>query len=165
MVFTKELIAPCGINCGVCSAYLRAKNTCSGCLSVGKYIPSYCTSCRIKFCDEHKTAEFTYCYECRKFPCVKIRKIHKRYSGKYHLDLISNSLMIREQGATAFLAAEAKKWTCRNCGAVLCVHKDICMKCGYNYIEEAGFTSQVREKPDILTFSEDSIAKHPYKAL
>lgn len=25
------LIAPCGINCGVCNAYLRVRNKCQGC--------------------------------------------------------------------------------------------------------------------------------------
>lgn len=30
-MFRKTLIAPCGINCGICLAFLRDKNTCMGC--------------------------------------------------------------------------------------------------------------------------------------
>ncbi len=26
-----SLIAPCGMNCGICLAYLRTKNVCPGC--------------------------------------------------------------------------------------------------------------------------------------
>jgi len=29
--FDESLIAPCGMNCGTCIAYLRVKNTCPGC--------------------------------------------------------------------------------------------------------------------------------------
>jgi hypothetical protein len=129
---TKELIAPCGINCSVCSGFLRKKNPCGGCLTVGLHMPTYCATCRIKFCEEHDNASFTYCYECKKFPCVKIKKLHKRYSGKYHLNLIGNSEIIRDEGMKSFLAKESKKWTCAQCGAVLCVHKEACMTCGSN---------------------------------
>jgi hypothetical protein len=27
----KELVAPCGMNCGICIAYLREKNKCPSC--------------------------------------------------------------------------------------------------------------------------------------
>lgn len=40
VAFEKHLIAPCGMNCGTCIAYLRDKNKCPGCriTSSGKAI-------------------------------------------------------------------------------------------------------------------------------
>lgn len=32
----RNLIAPCGMNCGVCIAYLREKNRCQGCWKAEK---------------------------------------------------------------------------------------------------------------------------------
>lgn len=34
--FDKSLIAPCGMNCGTCIAYLRDKNKCPGCPEAGQ---------------------------------------------------------------------------------------------------------------------------------
>lgn len=45
------LIAPCGMNCGICSAHLRAKDTCDGCGSESAIKAKYCAVCRIRNCD------------------------------------------------------------------------------------------------------------------
>ncbi|PKM94546.1 MAG: hypothetical protein CVU84_10800 [Firmicutes bacterium HGW-Firmicutes-1] len=129
MKFSEELIAPCGMNCGVCIAYLREKNKCCGCLSLGTNKQAHCNKCSIKFCDEHNRSEFTYCYECHKFPCSRIRKLEKRYVENYHVSLIENSTSISKYGFSEFIMNESEKWKCKNCGEVLCIHRNICLNC------------------------------------
>jgi len=131
--FTEKLIAPCGINCGVCFVYLREKNNCCSCLSTGTNKPAHCSKCRIKFCDEHDKSEFRYCYECHKFPCTRLKGFDKRYIKKYHLSLIQNLKYINKYGVLQFINIENEKWKCNNCGEVLSVHKDSCLKCGSEY--------------------------------
>ena len=130
MGFDEKLIAPCGINCGVCLAYLREKNKCCGCLSPGTNKPSHCNKCSIKLCIEHDKAAFTYCYECHKFPCARIKSLDKRYVEKYRLGLILNSNLISKYGFEEFIKTENEKWKCKHCGEVQCVHRSSCLKCG-----------------------------------
>ena len=130
MPFTKDLIAPCGINCGVCLAYLRDKNSCSGCLGPDEEKRPSCRVCKKKTCEEHAKAEFTYCFECPKFPCKAMKDLEKRYTTKYHYSPITTLNKIKEEGFDAFLAREEEKWKCKNCGATLCVHRETCLKCG-----------------------------------
>ncbi len=90
-MFDKNLIAPCGLNCGICIAYLREKNKCTGCLSDGDGKAYHCSKCKIKLCEEHGNKKFTYCMECEKFPCIKIKKTKQkvydeilcRYNGQF----------------------------------------------------------------------------------
>ena len=133
MEFDKKIIAPCGVNCGVCIAYLREKNKCCSCMSSGMNKPAHCSKCRIKFCDEHKKSEFTHCYECRKFPCTRLKSLDKRYVEKYHLSLIKNSVCISEYGFDEYIKNENEKWKCKHCGEVLCVHRNGCLNCGKEY--------------------------------
>ena len=98
MSMSKHLIAPCGVNCAVCSGYMRNKNRCSGCLATEGDKVSHCASCRIKLCPEHEKVEFTYCFDCRRFPCVRIKNLDKRYRGKYHASPIENLQFIKEAG-------------------------------------------------------------------
>lgn len=135
MGFSKELIAPCGMNCGVCIAYLRDKNKCYGCMQEGSNKAAHCTKCSIKYCDEHNHADFTYCYDCRKFPCTRIKKLDKRYVQNYKTSLSENLSYISQHGMEAFICAENEKWQCKNCGSVLSVHRNECLNCKVQYRE------------------------------
>lgn len=77
--------------------------------------------------------EFIYCYECRKFPCLRIRKLDKRYVENYKLSLIGNSNFMKQYGAEDFLKIEDEKWECSNCGKVLSVHRSFCLNCKTKY--------------------------------
>ena len=46
-----NLIAPCGMNCGICLGYLRTKNRCNGCRVNADEYSNYCRKCIIKNCD------------------------------------------------------------------------------------------------------------------
>ena len=45
------LIAPCGMNCCVCMAYLREKNKCPGCRGTDVNKPITRVRCKLKTCE------------------------------------------------------------------------------------------------------------------
>lgn len=52
---SEEMIAPCGVNCIVCSAYLRDKNSCAGCRASNELITrKSCRDCLKKRCALNK---------------------------------------------------------------------------------------------------------------
>ena len=89
-----KLLAPCGIDCQICDAYIATQNNdlqlrqklvdnykkkfdkdiplddlaCDGCLSVGKHI-GFCKVCEIRACAYQKG--YATCAECSDFPCEK----------------------------------------------------------------------------------------------
>lgn len=124
------LIAPCGLNCALCSGYQRTKDKCGGCLS-DNVRPGYCTSCSVKFCPEKGGDKTKICGTfCAKFPCRRLKDLEKRYRTKYGESLMENIALIEEIGLEAFAAREEVKWKCPQCGELLCVHKPNCLNCG-----------------------------------
>jgi cytochrome c peroxidase len=53
----------------------------------------------------------------------------KRYRDRYAESLIENSILARDQGLDAFLAAERKKWTCQKCEGIISLHDNECSEC------------------------------------
>jgi hypothetical protein len=124
-----ESVAPCGVICDICLGFQRDKNKCVGCKSIGNK-PHHCTVCSIKSCPEKSGDENALCYECKKFPCRRIRDLDKRYTTKYGESPIQNLERIRENGIEEFVLIENEKWKCRVCGNLLCVHREVCLSCG-----------------------------------
>jgi hypothetical protein len=126
-----KLIAVCGMNCGICMAYLREKNKCPGCRGsdVNKF--KSVINCRIKNCKELKENNYKFCYFCKKYPCERIKHIDKRYQTKYNMSMIDNFKFIEQNGMVKFLKKERQKWSCPNCGGTLSCHRLICYKCGF----------------------------------
>ena len=129
VTFERTLIAPCGMNCGTCIAYLREKNRCCGCWPDDKAKPKSCALCIVKNCEYLDQTKSKFCYECEKFPCKRIKQLDKRYSTKYRVSFIRNLLSIKEIGISEFLLNEAQRWTCPGCGSVVSVHRDHCLNC------------------------------------
>ena len=125
-----ELIAPCGMDCGLCSGHLREKNRCPGCNGSDAAKPRSCVACKIKTCDKITSGTHAFCFECAGFPCVRLRQLDKRYRTKYGMSMVENLLQIEEAGIDALLASEKTKWACPECGALLCVHRPHCSSCG-----------------------------------
>jgi hypothetical protein len=123
-----DLIAPCGMNCGICGAYLRDKNKCDGCNSQTLQKANHCLSCSIKFCKE-KTEESSFCYCCNKFPCAKLKHLDKRYREKYGMSEIDNLNKIKAIGLVEFMKIENTRWVCPDCGKQICVHNKKCYFC------------------------------------
>ena len=124
-----SLIAPCGMNCGICIGYLRDKKKCAGCNFESEFKPEYCKKCIIKNCEYIKESLSGFCYECPKFPCRRLKQLDERYRTKYHMSMLENLAMIKEAGLQQFLERENEKWTCPNCHARLSAHRDYCMEC------------------------------------
>ena len=131
----EALIAPCGMNCGICSGYLAFKY---GVKSQGIRMP-YCIGCRPrdkkcaflkKRCNLLLSGQIQYCYECGEFPCRGLQGIDKRYRTLYRMSMIENLESIKKEGIQRFLEKEAEKWRCPECGAVVCCHNGICFNCG-----------------------------------
>ena len=123
------MIAPCGMNCGSCIAFLRDKNRCYGC-RINSSDKISRVQCIIKNCKSLAETTTKFCYDCGKFPCARMKQLDKRYRTKYKTGLIENLLMIKENGMESFLQFETKRRTCTNCGAALSVHRFACLKCG-----------------------------------
>jgi hypothetical protein len=112
--FKTELIAPCGMICGVCIATK----------------PVTIAKCKIKNCDELKNNNLKYCFKCSKFPCSRIKNMDKRYRTKYNMSIIENLENIKKFGIRKFIKNEETKWTCKRCGGTICCHKGYCYNCG-----------------------------------
>ena len=127
------LVAPCGINCRMCLAYMRKKNVCPGCRFITDPEAKTRVKCVIKNCEHVLTGGSGFCYDCEKLPCRRLKSLDKRYRTKYGMSEIENLAYIREHGIKAFVEKENKKWTCPECSAVLCIHRDNCLACGHKY--------------------------------
>lgn len=127
--FDSSMIAPCGMNCGLCLGYQREKNKCGGCNGSDSNKPAYCVSCSIRNCEQIQKCDSKLCYECSKLPCARMKQLDKRYRTKYGMSMLENLAMIKNSGMDAFLENEKVKWTCKHCGGAVCVHRDFCLKC------------------------------------
>ena len=124
-----KLIAVCGINCSLCYAYQRKKNTCPGCRHLQGDMPISISNCKIRNCDLIKNEKVQYCYECQEYPCKPLKQLDKRYRTKYDMSEIENLEYIKKYGIRKFLKKEEEKWKCPACGGTICVHKKYCLVC------------------------------------
>lgn len=125
-----DLIAPCGMDCGLCRGHLREKDRCPGCNGEDAAKPRYCLTCKIKTCERIASGAISFCFECAGFPCARLRQLDRRYRTRYGMSMLENLERIRDAGVEEFVAAERKKWTCPDCGNLLCVHQPACASCG-----------------------------------
>jgi len=125
--FEKSMIAPCGMNCGTCIAYMRPKNKCSGCRLVEQGKAR--VNCIIRNCDLLSKTDSKFCFDCHKYPCKRLRELDNRYRTKYNTSFLDNLIMIKEKGIDFFLDFEADRRKCPRCGATLSVHRNHCLDC------------------------------------
>lgn len=128
-IMDPSLIAPCGMNCGICMAYLRDKKKCPGCNGNDADKPAYCVKCKVITCEKRQENKWALCHECDVLPCPRIKQLDKRYRTKYAMSMIENLDYIKNFGMNAFLKNEESRWTCQNCGGVICVHGGYCSSC------------------------------------
>lgn len=122
MVMNSKLIAPCGMNCNTCVAFLREKNKCPGCNLQGKPNSGYFKRCAIKNCNIIKEKGWKFCSpKCEKFPCQRLKNLDKRYRTKYDMSMIENLNMIKDKGIREFLKKQKKKYVKGK--KIFCVHK------------------------------------------
>ena len=123
------LIAPCGMNCGICMAYLRDKNHCVGCWGDDATKMKSCLACIIRNCEKLTQLPSKFCYDCEQYPCKRLKQLDKRYRTKYEMSMLENLEFIKRNGADAFVQKEAERWKCPHCEGTICVHRKICWTC------------------------------------
>ncbi len=130
------LIAPCGMNCRLCIAYVREKNICPGCRGDDSVKSKSCLHCRIKNCELIVRGKVRYCFSCTSFPCQRLKHLDRRYRTKYGMSMLENLQSIRDVGVRRFVKEERAKWTCPGCGELLCVHKPHCLVCEHRWRQD-----------------------------
>ncbi|MDD5361196.1 MAG: DUF3795 domain-containing protein [Ignavibacteria bacterium] len=125
-----DLIAACGMNCGICMAYLREKNVCKGCRVTSDSMAKHCGLCAIRNCELLKETDSFFCYDCEIYPCKRLKNLDKRYRAKYHMSMLDNLDYIKKFGLEKFVRKEQKRWKCSKCGGTINVHRSVCSKCG-----------------------------------
>lgn len=130
----KTLIAPCGMNCSICSRYLALKNSTN---KKGIRIP-YCLGCRKKKkcafqkkCPLLRSNKIEYCFQCHDFPCKRLQKLDERYRTHFRMSMIDNLKFIKKKGILKFLKKEKGKWQCKKCDELICCHNGLCFKCDF----------------------------------
>jgi len=138
---SKELVAPCGMNCAICSGYLALKHEVK---TKGIRMP-YCKGCRPrgkicaflkKKCELLLNNKVRFCYECKNFPCDKLLHLDKRYRTYFRMSMVENLKTIKEEGIQEFLKMEEEKWKCPECGGVICCHNGICFNCSLDRLKK-----------------------------
>ena len=122
--FKPALIAPCGMNCGLCLGFLREKNRCGGCRMPDRKCN---INCVISSCGKRAGK---YC-DCDIFPCRRLKQLDKRYRTKYSMSMLDNLESIRREGVRKFLKEQREKYSCKKCGGTVCVHRGYCLVCGW----------------------------------
>ena len=116
--FTSELVAPCGMNCGICIAYFgytmngrKRKHPCGSCRSRNSVYFLKRNQCAFikKHCDKLTNKQIEYCFECVDFPCENLKKLDNKYRNKYGMSLIENLKYIQTNGIKQFLKNEQER--------------------------------------------------------
>ncbi len=151
--FTPDLVAPCGMNCGVCKAYLAYSRE----VPHEKGKVTHCTGCMIrnkncafikKGCEKLRKGQIRFCYQCPDMSCERLAKLDLRYRARYGMSMVENQKMIKEKGMDEFLKSQAEKYRCPRCGDVVSVHDGKCYACGYQGAKPKGFDPKLRWVPN-----------------
>ena len=135
-MFLESMIAPCGLNCSVCGDALRKEAPCLGCNGPVEFKPEFCgKNCKIVTCEIRQKLPEPFCDLCPKYPCEDIMEKETRYANEYPLNEspLGNLYFIRTHGMEEFLRQEKERWTCPECGNIVCVHTGVCSGCGAEY--------------------------------
>lgn len=129
---SEELIAPCGMNCAICSRYLSYVNDlnrsqCIGCRPQNKsceYLFEKCSGI-----NHSSTGEAVFCFECDQYPCKQINRMDDRYRENYCMSVKDNLESIKKIGIDEFIQEQYKKYRCLKCGGLISIHNRKCFKC------------------------------------
>lgn len=137
----EQLIAPCGMNCGLCVSYLAMKTD----LNRKGFNRRYCPGCRprgknctfmSRHCGVVSKGLVHFCYECADFPCKRLKDLDRRYREKHSMSMIDNLLFIKEHGMEKFLQQEETRWRCPECSGTICCHNGLCLECSVDKLRQ-----------------------------
>lgn len=138
----RNLLAPCGLYCGVCAVRTAHREdnqkfkerlssvygctpeeiSCNGCLSDHRF--KFCRLCRVRSCVQEKGYEG--CHECGEFPCDLIDNFPVEVGKRVILRAIPEW---RELGTEKWVEAEEKRYLCPHCGDKLFRGVKRCRNC------------------------------------
>ena len=129
-----ELIAPCGMNCAVCSRYLshvnrKKQSQCSGCRPGNNkclYLFAKCSGINSTL---NGNAAARFCFECDQYPCKQINRMDARYKNNYEMSVKDNLANIGKIGVEQFAKEQHEKYQCSKCGGLISVHNKKCFTC------------------------------------
>ena len=129
---SKELIAPCGMNCAICSRHLAYVNglkrsQCIGCRQRNEkctYLFQRCTGI-----NHDSKGDALFCYECDQYPCKQIDRMDKRYRKNFNMSVKDNLKFIKEKGINKFIVEQYDKYRCSTCGGLISIHNGKCFNC------------------------------------
>ncbi len=130
--FSEELIAPCGMNCAICSRRLAYVNNvrrsqCIGCRPRNKrceYLFGKCAGI-----NHAVKGDAAFCFECNLYPCKQINRIDDRYRKNYGMSMKENLECIKKKGIGGFIDEQYKKYRCSKCNGLISIHNRKCFKC------------------------------------
>jgi hypothetical protein len=125
-----ELMAPCGMNCAGCSAFLRSQKHCPGCRAASGHPSGYIEKCTIRNCATFRDTDADFCITCGSFPCKRLKQLDKRYRARYWMSMIQNLVNIRDYGIREVAVNELVRWACPRCGGTISIHCGRCATCG-----------------------------------
>jgi hypothetical protein len=129
-----HLIAPCGMDCAVCSAYRAYTHQ----IPRQRGTISYCAGCRVRRkrcvylkgrCARLAAADVEYRFECPTYPCDRLQHLDRRYRTRYGISLIGNLELVRTRGAPEFARRQEAVFACTRGGGLRSVHNQKCFTC------------------------------------
>ena len=132
-----QLIAPCGMNCAICSGYLAFKND----LPRVRGKISYCKGCRPrnkqcaflkKQCKDNLKllkGKVNFCFKCNCFPCDRLKHLDERYQHNFGMSMIENLREIKDKGVHEFIKNQYKKYKCPKCNNLISIYNKKCFVC------------------------------------
>jgi hypothetical protein len=157
----KDLMAPCGLYCGVCAVYIatRDKNDklkriigtlygtkpeeteCSGCMQVDppKNIYSYCKLCKIRDCVRSK--DLYSCHQCDEWPCAIVNSFSIKTGARVMERAIPDwrnkvAQHGHDEGSVAWARSECERYHCSSCGSPLFRGAQTCRNCKREVAED-----------------------------
>jgi len=130
----KELIAPCGMNCAICSRYLSYVNNlkrsqCPGCQPGNKHCSYLFAKCSGINGALQGTANASFCFECDQYPCKQLNRMDDRYRSNYGMSVKDNLVSIKSIGVVRFTEEQYEEYRCSRCGGLISIHNRKCFKC------------------------------------
>lgn len=127
------LIAPCGMNCAICSRYLSHLNNlkrsrCIGCRPSNERCAYLFGKCR--GINHAASGDAAFCFECAYYPCAQINRMDNRYQKNFNMRVKENLEQIKSMGIGTFIEEQYRKYRCSKCGGLISIHNRKCFHCG-----------------------------------
>lgn len=105
----------CGLFCGACPSF---PDECHGCFS--DFVRDTCKNCATHgFLECAKKHNATRCYECKEFPCDKLKEFSKKpvINGICnHANVIPDSQRMKKVGVSKWIEEKITEHKCTKCG-------------------------------------------------